>query len=75
MINSLAFLPVDKVAYGVKALLGEVVEELVPVVNWFKENYVERQTGGFKIKRMKNIDYYIRVYCLYYIRRILGRNF
>ena len=47
MIISLAFLPIDKVADGVKVLLGEVVEELVAVVEWFQENYVEKKTGGF----------------------------
>ena len=47
MIISLAFLPIDKVADGVKVLLKEVVEELEPVVKWFQENYVEKQTGGF----------------------------
>ena len=53
MIISLAYLPVNKVADGVKALLGEVVEELVDVVRCFKENCVEKQTGGFKILTMK----------------------
>ena len=48
MIISLAFLLIDKVADSVKVLLGEVVDELVAVVEWFQENYVEKQTGGFK---------------------------
>ena len=48
MIIGLAFLPVDKVAEGVTALIGEVLDDLVPVVEWFKENYIERHSGGFK---------------------------
>lgn len=58
MILSLAFLPVDKVEDGVKALLGEVREELEPIVRWFEENYVKKQTGGFKTLTKKRVQAY-----------------
>lgn len=46
MIISLAFLPLQKVADGLQALLATVCDELVPVVTWFRDTYIERQAGG-----------------------------
>ena len=48
MIISLAFLPLQKVADGLQALLAAICDELVQIVTWFRDTYIVSQAAGLK---------------------------
>lgn len=42
MITALCFVPVDDLDTHVDSLAGNLPEELIPVLNWFEDNYIGR---------------------------------